>query len=327
MPRPNSPAAPRCPRCGYDQSGPIATFTNACPTTGTCSECGLAFRWRDVFFPDRERIRGFFEHARGFWPGLWAIPRTAWLVARPWAFWKRLQLHMKPRLGRAAVWVLAALLATVLFRGVLGSADFAIGALYPAAPSVAQFWTTNDLSDPGAWEWVWACPPIDARTWYPGGFHLVQWWTDGWVPIAILATPIWAISFALLPQTRRRAKVKAVHIVRAFIYSCIWLTMLLLPWIFQYLVRFVAAGLNAVQVPFPSFLRWMGFDPHWLRNAIPLAIAVWLWLSIWWLFAIRRGFRLQHPTAVWFALWIINGLAAMVIWVLAYLVHIRAATA
>ncbi|MEZ6235455.1 MAG: hypothetical protein R3B68_14810 [Phycisphaerales bacterium] len=322
MPRPKAPAAPRCPRCGYDQSGAIATFTESCPTTGTCSECGLHFRWRDVFFPDRERIRGFFEHARGFWPSLWAVPRTAWLVARPWAFWKRVQLHMKPRLGRAAVWVLAALLATVLLRGTLGSVDFLMASANPSSGFVTRYWMPLDPSNLGVWEWVWACPPFDARTWYAGGMGLVMWWTDGWVPIVLLATPIWALSFALLPQTRRRAKVKAAHIARAFIYSCAWLSMLLLPWIFQYLVRL--AEFAATNTPFPSLFEWARYDPHWLFDVFPLAIAVWLWLAIWWLFAIRRGFRLQHPTAVWFALWVINGLAAMGIWVLAYLIQIRA---
>ena len=34
-----------CPRCGYDLSGEIATWTEACPVRGLCTECGLEFAW------------------------------------------------------------------------------------------------------------------------------------------------------------------------------------------------------------------------------------------------------------------------------------------
>lgn len=39
---------PRCPRCGYDQSGEVQTWRSACPLHGRCPECGLEFRWRYV---------------------------------------------------------------------------------------------------------------------------------------------------------------------------------------------------------------------------------------------------------------------------------------
>ena len=38
----------RCPRCGYDLRGVVATWAEACPLQSTCSECGLALEWSEV---------------------------------------------------------------------------------------------------------------------------------------------------------------------------------------------------------------------------------------------------------------------------------------
>ena len=40
----------KCPRCGYDLRGAIATWTEQCPLHGTCAGCGLQFAW--PAFPD-----------------------------------------------------------------------------------------------------------------------------------------------------------------------------------------------------------------------------------------------------------------------------------
>lgn len=40
-----------CPRCGYDLHGTIDTWTDACPLTGVCSECGLEFIWSEILCP------------------------------------------------------------------------------------------------------------------------------------------------------------------------------------------------------------------------------------------------------------------------------------
>ncbi len=90
---------PRCPRCGYDQSGVAASWSASCPMEGICSECGLRFPWVDAMRPDLHRVRGLYEHARtGRERRRWVLT-TLWLVARPWAFWSRVTMAMTPRLG------------------------------------------------------------------------------------------------------------------------------------------------------------------------------------------------------------------------------------
>lgn len=45
---------PRCPRCGYDLGGQVATWREACPLEGSCPECGATFAWGKVFYGYRE---------------------------------------------------------------------------------------------------------------------------------------------------------------------------------------------------------------------------------------------------------------------------------
>ncbi len=45
------PITPTCPKCGYDQSGEIATWESQCPLEGRCPECGFDFVWADVMDP------------------------------------------------------------------------------------------------------------------------------------------------------------------------------------------------------------------------------------------------------------------------------------
>src|SRR6185369_9522742 len=79
----------RCPRCGYDQSGAIGAWARAepaqCPLAGLCTECGLAFVWRDLLNPVHARQDRAIEHAR---QGLaLAFARSLWCAVRPWAIW------------------------------------------------------------------------------------------------------------------------------------------------------------------------------------------------------------------------------------------------
>lgn len=94
-----------CPRCGYDLRGTMTTWTRACPLEGTCTECGLAFEWADVFDRTRKEPAWCVEHARrGIWPVTRAIVATflrSWL---PWRFWHRLQLHHHIRISRLALY-------------------------------------------------------------------------------------------------------------------------------------------------------------------------------------------------------------------------------
>ena len=54
-----------CPRCGYDQRGVIAQWTDTCDLDGRCTECGLAFEWARVLNPKKFAPPWSVECARG----------------------------------------------------------------------------------------------------------------------------------------------------------------------------------------------------------------------------------------------------------------------
>src|SRR6185369_13902164 len=87
-----------CPRCGYDVSGPVPTWSESCPLGGTCSECGLTFAWVDIFRPDRIAPAWSFEHARERLPARWF--ETVGRALAPSVFWSRVRLGARLRHGR-----------------------------------------------------------------------------------------------------------------------------------------------------------------------------------------------------------------------------------
>lgn len=52
-----------CPHCGYDLSGVIAAWRDACPLSGTCSECGGAVAWPEVMQARLPAPAWSLEHA------------------------------------------------------------------------------------------------------------------------------------------------------------------------------------------------------------------------------------------------------------------------
>ena len=106
-----------CPRCGYDQSGTVATWSHSCPTRGTCSECGLEFEWANILNPFRGRLPGLLEHARGMRQTFrWTFTTFGWMLL-PHRFWKRVEMHHTIRLWPIA---LAALLFALLAHTIAG---------------------------------------------------------------------------------------------------------------------------------------------------------------------------------------------------------------
>src|SRR5688572_13686864 len=94
-----------CPRCGYDLTGIAASWKETCPLSGVCSECGLAFEWVDVYRPERNRVRGFHEHAHTFREWVWWAASTLWWALRPRVFWSRVTVFVPLRPWRTLAWL------------------------------------------------------------------------------------------------------------------------------------------------------------------------------------------------------------------------------
>lgn len=313
------PANPTCPRCSYDQSGAVAAWTDSCPIRGTCPECGLTFDWRDVFHPYRDRVRGFVEHTRGFSSSLWAVPPTAWLVARPWKFWERVQMHMRPRLGRAVLAVCLILVTVWFAKGAIGMPWLVAEAIYRQQGTFRGYvnWGLDDAAID-----MWGRPLFHSNGWTSGAggaLHL-YWapaeWLIVFVPL-LISTPLWLFGFTLLPDSLRACRIRPAHLNRAFMYSWSWLAIPLLPWLVQS-AMLALHGMDRVRNRWEPLFGGMNMDFPETLSAHPivpalLVVFAYTWLSLWWLCAIRSGFKLSHAWGVWLALLVLNALGTVAI--------------
>lgn len=134
----------RCPRCGYDQRGVLATWAESCPLQGVCSECGLDLEWSRVLQPEKYELQWCVEFVRR----TSAMPRacvTTWLRSwLPWRFWSRIEMAHPPRWGRLASYVgFLALFVILAYVVVQGGAALAVRAnlqwmAMSALPTLAQ---------------------------------------------------------------------------------------------------------------------------------------------------------------------------------------------
>jgi hypothetical protein len=104
----------RCPRCGYDQRGVMTGWVEACPLEGTCSECGLRYRWSEVLRPELFEplwCVEFVERTR-------KVPRACLVTYLrsfwPWKFWSRLGMSHQIHPWRLLVYVCSLIFALLL---------------------------------------------------------------------------------------------------------------------------------------------------------------------------------------------------------------------
>jgi hypothetical protein len=103
-----------CPRCEYDLSS-TASWTQACPLEGVCSECGTCFRWSDLLAASTPPPDWSPESPRR-WFVLSSLHAAA-LACRAGALWKAVSIRHNVRparlLSHAALWGICAHFALV----------------------------------------------------------------------------------------------------------------------------------------------------------------------------------------------------------------------
>ncbi len=294
---------PLCPRCGYDQTGTVDTWTDQCPLESLCPECGYTFAWSDVFYPDRQRLPGFFEHEKGLWASFVAAWRTMAWVILPFIFWDRVRMHHEVRVRRillwpmvvfGSMWLLVALARAAAFYidGTQAGLSFQSSAIVLSNAFVFPFFYLEHT--------IWAFTPNGRWAIRPGlsvTFLLTQW-----SPIFLgiigqaVAVPLMLL---ILPETRRRAKVRKVHVLRAAVYGQGWI-------FFHLLFLLVVAAFGVINADWDMALGLSGpvvnlFYEYGLAYSLALAI----WVAAWWWFTLAVGFRMEHPTRHWLVLMIV----------------------
>lgn len=222
----HGPITPHCPRCGYDQSGEVSTWTDRCPTRGTCPECGTRFDWADLFNPSRQDILWLIDHARGLSDARRRTPRTLYRMAWPPAFWRGVPVTARVRPWVLAVWCLILLLA---LHALTTAAN------YSAHSSWLGMWFG---AGGGGGAVAWELRGISLRLALldslfetepsvTGGrtFRMALFTTGGvldfrpplWAAAAAGVTGIWICILTVVPVTRRAAALRSAHIARAAI--------------------------------------------------------------------------------------------------------------
>ena len=99
-----------CPKCGYDQSGAIATWEDQCPIEGTCPECGLGFAWANIIDPARVDLRWYIEHAPRKRDLLVRSPPTLRRLLIPNLYWRSVGVSTRIEIRTLLLWLLLLLL-------------------------------------------------------------------------------------------------------------------------------------------------------------------------------------------------------------------------
>ncbi|MCZ6834725.1 MAG: hypothetical protein O7G85_03030, partial [Planctomycetota bacterium] len=255
----------RCPRCGYDLRGVMATWESACDLCGTCTECGLAFEWGELLNPLRNLPRWCFEFADGVASFLWRCLGTILMMLRPWRFWTNLKmehpLHWRRHIALHALFLLASYGVFVIALGVLISQEWIwINGvnqrnLVPKWEFVFQAMLTpwSNVS-PGTFILFGGTQKIQSPLQYVNNFFMWSEDTLNTTTILLMATILSPLGFFTLPQSRREAKVRWAHILRIASFSMIGI------WAYVWLSMITVSRVNN-----PSSALWQGL---WMMQVV-----------------------------------------------------------
>ncbi|MHC5113911.1 MAG: hypothetical protein ACYTGP_05730 [Planctomycetota bacterium] len=299
-----------CPRCGYELRGVVDSWSERCPLDGTCTECGLAFAWRDILHPSYRLPTWCVESPQPVW--LWASQVLGTIVraARPRPYWARMAMSQPIRWGRLATWVVTLMVIFVvgldLGAAAVATADHreTINARTTSPASATKVFVVV-ASTP------WSTKPITTYTWIRrNGAPWTTWalsprnyvlgfWVPYWTAlVTVMCTPLTtALAFAALPWSRRRAKVRARHIVRIALHGTV--------------VAWAAISLAAAGSVWSACLTPPVVRLHWLH--LLAAVVLLLGTLLWWRAAVDDYLRMEHPWAVAVSTTLIGLLAPLAI--------------
>ncbi len=279
-----------CPRCGYDLSGVVSSWTDSCPLEGVCSECGAGVTWsnllsRGVFRGDPRVSHWSFEHAES---GLVAAYlRTSLRALTPLTLFGGLSRFdpIRPRrllaLVGVAMVILAVVATTLAVARRFGSASVATQS---SSPSSTAQWSA-------------------ANAWREVGEDV------GGVAVCCAVVMVFPLTnsmvFALLGFGRARAPVQLSHVWRVNVYALVGLM--------NGVTIVLIAGTCAVfLVGPPSILDAAG---SLLGALLALAAGVWflIWIVAWLPMAIDEYFLGEPSVLNWAWFVVLPGLGLVVV--------------
>lgn len=290
---------PACPRCGYDQSGQIASWKDECPLTGRCPECGLELIWARVLNPSLRPIRWFYEHEPWLFRALAALAVTLCWALTPWRFWKRVGLTHSPNVPRLLMVPLLLYLAAALVACV-HTATFAryyvstweplwISYVRPFLPMMLSFSTS-----PSGRVYVTFTPHQLSRA-----------------SAALLAAGIaWPLTLLALATTLSRARIRWPHLLRAAVYSTSFSCLVML-------LRTLSASLAmaSFSAPGPNLLFRSSSAVESVLQTGWIDVLCGVWLAGWWWCTMVIGFRFRRGWLDWLLVCCVVATVAYAAWI------------
>lgn len=298
--------APHCARCGYDLSGQYEALDEPRPETGRCAECGTEFRWAEALDPESTDVPAYFEHASGRLELLRAAVVTwAWSLWPP-LFWSRVHTRMRTDARRMLLWLLMITVPPHLLASAAGLISGWAHNLLTWQGSVDPWQVVSYVTFPFA-----TLRRSSLPTGVPDCFSQVEDWP--WYILPSLAFSLaWPLLMILLPATRRLAKLKDEHVLRAAVFGLAWLAPLSLFRLARNTWGIFTGIADLRYVPAPGMPPT--YSPARLNDFAPEVVGILLlaWISWWWFMACTKGWRLRHAGLVWVLLTVASGLVAAV---------------
>ncbi|MBI1189894.1 MAG: hypothetical protein GC200_04335 [Tepidisphaera sp.] len=304
-----APAAPSpaCPACRYDLRGQVATWDAAeqCPLSGTCPECGERFEW---WFVIREggRIRGFIEDAYGLRRRItWSVRTTLWALW-PWKFWSRV--------GDAKVkpwgWVWWAAIMVWFVRVINTAGTKALQYVFWRWSSGPTFPRKAALTLVPGLPYLTGLGRGAERIFQERFSDWLEYYTSTGDRAFALEAVAWPLTMLVLAEQPHARQVRLAQIARATVFSLAPLAMRGLvalacnvAYFAYWLVGLLSEVVGASQ-PHSHDFNWMYQHTFQIMNWLQRGIeSVWwlgvVWVPLWWLAAMQRGFKIERAAQVW----------------------------
>lgn len=290
--------APICPKCGYDQSGAIATWEARCPIAGVCTECGETLKWAQVFRIQQEwgsEVGWYAEHARNKWEMFDRTPGTLVRLVYPLWYFRTVTHRRKARIPRLIVWLITLNIAMHLIASSAGYAahrsEGYAGSMHGGPFDLGEFLDRQLTEIPSAVLYPFAFVRFDdgAWDWQSGRFSGEDWaWYMilGWVMVGTSLFWIGVVGYILLvrlgdaDETRRELRL----LIRVALLSLIPLMVY---------IQAVRAGFGI------HAATGMTESTDWVYVGWLILILVGMfWQQLLWTRAIREYFRVRRSFVI-----------------------------
>lgn len=237
----------------------------------------------------------------------------------PTLFWARVRLERRVVPWRWAIWAIALVLPLHALASLLGSARILLLSTAWLSGGGGLRGTTGTPGGPNATGqtlWIlgsWLYPVVRVDPWNARLAPTLPGWT-----LMLGSYPLWVwgvlgvhllywVQMLTLSHTRRGSGVRSAHIHRAFVYGLWWIAALAL----------FRAARNALlvgeMVLTPASRGRLGFTLFRITDLNEFAIGLPLltWTVLWWLVAMKVGWRLRAAWVIWSVLSIASTLAGV----------------